>query len=561
MKYLVLLICIHISYLGYSQTNYYVSPTGNNTNNGSLSSPWNTIQFSLNQLSNGDTLNLFSGTYNEKIQIPNDGIFLRNKQGENPTIDATGINNQVSIVEIYDINIFTIEGIELQNNIMLDAQGIVVENNCQNITIKNCKIHDIHFSSNINAPVNATKNAQGIIVYGTDGNNTITNLKILNNELYNCRLGYSEGIAVNGNVDGFEVSGNLVHDITNIGIDLIGFEGTSSNNTNDQARNGLIKNNIIYNCISPYATSGGIYIDGGKDIVVENNTAYHNGYGIEIGCENVGKTTDNITVRNNIFYDNEVSAMAFGGFDYPSGSGKVINSTFRNNTCYYNDFSNQGNGEMYLSYTENCIIENNIFYASTEGMALYQDIASLNLSMNYNLYYTTSNTLEFNLPSNISYVGLTAFSQATGYENNSVSLNPNFVTPSISSPDYHLQVTSPAINAGNPSYTVAAGETDMDNQNRAVGIIDCGADEYDLASNINTVPNLSQIKIYPNPSKGIFYSTLKGNFTIQVFDIAGKLIFSSINNSTVNLTSINSGVYFIKIKTVNTVYTTKLFKD
>ncbi|RLD53619.1 MAG: DUF5123 domain-containing protein, partial [Bacteroidetes bacterium] len=258
-----------VSILAIGQTNYYVSPTGSNTNNGSISAPWLHIQYGLDQLSSGDTLNLETGTYNEKIQIPGNGIVLRNKIGNSPIIDATGWAGQESIVEIYDVSNFTIDGIELQNNIMPDAQGIVVGNNCQNITIKNCIIHDIHFSANASDPVTENTNAQGIIVYGTDGTNSITNLNIINNELYNCRLGYSEGIAVNGNVDGFEVSGNLVHDITNIGLDFIGFEDTSPTPANDQARNGLVKNNTTYNCISSYATSGGIYVDGGKSIIIE----------------------------------------------------------------------------------------------------------------------------------------------------------------------------------------------------------------------------------------------------------------------------------------------------
>ena len=122
-----------------------------------------------------------------------------------------------------------------------------------------------------NAFVNASTNAQGIIVYGTNATTAITNLKIQNNQLYDCRLGYSEGIAVNGNVNGFEVTGNTVYNLTNIGIDLIGHEGACPNPTNDQARNGLVKNNIVHDCLSTYASSGGIYIDGGKIITVENN--------------------------------------------------------------------------------------------------------------------------------------------------------------------------------------------------------------------------------------------------------------------------------------------------
>ena len=131
-----------------------------------------------------------------------------------------------------------------------------------------------------------------------------------------------------------------MHDVTNIGIDAEGNYGVSPNAANDQARNGIIKNNLTYNCISPYATSGGLYIDGAKNVVLENNISYHNGYGIEVGCEIVGKSTDSIIIRNNIFYDNQICGIALGGYAYPSGSGKVTNSSVRNNTCYKDNYTN-----------------------------------------------------------------------------------------------------------------------------------------------------------------------------------------------------------------------------
>jgi hypothetical protein len=265
MKTIISLIVFAISTLmAFGQNNFFVSPTGNNANNGSLNAPWQTIQYGLNQLSPGDTLNLMTGTYNEKIEISADNIYLRNYPGNSQIIDATGITTQNPVILLRNRSYITIEGLEIKNNIQNDAQGILIEGIGNNITIKNCVLHDIHFSANPDDSVNETTNAQGIIVYGTDPITPISNLKIIGNKLYNCRLGYSEGIAVNGNVDGFEIIENEVYNLTNIGIDITGHEGTCSNAIYDQARNGTVKGNIIHNCISPYATSAGIYVDGGK---------------------------------------------------------------------------------------------------------------------------------------------------------------------------------------------------------------------------------------------------------------------------------------------------------
>jgi hypothetical protein len=52
---------------------YHVSPGGLDSNPGSLEYPWQTIQYSVNQLSAGDTLFVHNGVYNESIVINNSG--------------------------------------------------------------------------------------------------------------------------------------------------------------------------------------------------------------------------------------------------------------------------------------------------------------------------------------------------------------------------------------------------------------------------------------------------------------------------------------------------------
>jgi len=474
-----------MSFSCFAQTNYYVAANGDNNDNGSLGSPWETVQHGINQLTAGDILHIRGGNYIEKVSIPNSGtsgnwITIRNYEGEQPVLDATGLGGQDAVLLIDNKSYIMIDGLEIANNIKNNAQGILVEGGGDYITLQNCKIHDIHFSSNVNANVTSTKNSQPLIVYGTEGSNAITNLVIQNNEIYDSRTGHSEGLAVNGNVDGFEILNNTVHDLTNIGIDIIGHEGTSPNASNDQARNGLVKNNTVYNCIAVYATSGGIYIDGGRDIIVENNASYHNGYGIEIGCENKNKTTSNITVRNNLFYDNEISGLTMGGFDYPSSTGKVIDCLIRNNTFFQNNFKGDFTGEVYLSYSENCVVVNNIFYASSQNVFGYVESSQPNLVFDYNVVYCQSgaNSLEYDWNGNF-YANFAAFKAGTGLDANSLFVNPLLVSDNLATVDLHLQSTSPAVDAGSSTYPLAVGETDMDSQNRLEGsAVDIGADEY-----------------------------------------------------------------------------------
>lgn len=560
-KTIILIFCV-LSNFCFGQTNYYVAVTGNNTNSGSLASPWKTIQYGLNQLPANGILNVFPGTYLEKITISKSNITLKNYSTTLPVIDAAGITTQNAIIAINNKSNVIIDGIELQNNIQNTAQGILVEGSGDNIIIKNCKIHDIHFSSNVNAAVNENVNAQGIIVFGTNGTTAITNLKIQNNELYNCRLGYSEGIAVNGNVNGFEVTNNNVHNLTNIGIDIIGHEGTCPTPANDQARNGLVKNNIAHDCIAAYSTSGGIYIDGGKNIIVENNTSYHNGYGIEVGCEKIGQTTDGIIIRNNVFYDNQICAAAIGGFDYPSGSGKVINSSFRNNTCYFNDYSNSGNGELYLSYSENSSIENNIFYTQTQNILAYAELTQPNLNFNYNTFYCQAGTTKMIADWNgTQYTGFASFLTGTKTNTNSIFANPQLTNASITNPDFHLLTTSPSKNAGNPAYFAASTETDYYNELRIEGgRIDCGADELGTTLGIDKL-EVSKFNIYPNPVTNFINidSEIKVD-KYQIFSINGQKLMEGFEINEINISGLNSGFYFIKFEIDNKSYVSKIIK-
>ena len=69
-------------------------------------------------------------------------------------------------------------------------------------------------------------NAHGIAVYGDDPHAPVTDLAIRDNVVDHLHLGASESVVVNGNVNGWAITGNHIHDNDNIGIDAIGFEPT-----------------------------------------------------------------------------------------------------------------------------------------------------------------------------------------------------------------------------------------------------------------------------------------------------------------------------------------------
>ena len=52
-------------------TDYYVSPTGNNNNSGTLAHPFKTIQKAADNVEAGDVVNIMGGVYHEQVYLDN----------------------------------------------------------------------------------------------------------------------------------------------------------------------------------------------------------------------------------------------------------------------------------------------------------------------------------------------------------------------------------------------------------------------------------------------------------------------------------------------------------
>lgn len=85
-----------------------------------------------------------------------------------------------------------------------------------------------------------------------------------------------------------------------------------------------------------------------------------------------------------------------------------------------------------------------------------------------------------------------------------------------------------------------------------------GVELWKLADTTLTVEDFStneNISFYPNPTNDIVtLNTEIVNFKIQVFDISGKELLNLDNQKIINLEKYSRGIYFIKIKDVNTAY-------
>jgi len=72
----------------------------------------------------------------------------------------------------------------------------------------------------------------------------------------------------------------------------------------------------------------------------------------------------------------------------------------------------------------------------------------------------------------------------------------------------------------------------------------------------------SSVKVFPNPTSDIVNLTTEFPVEeIKIMDITGKLIHTSTNEQSVNLSSYNSGVYFLKVTQNGKISTHKVIKE
>jgi hypothetical protein len=446
---------------------YVVATTGSDANPGSLASPFATIQHALNVATKpGDVVQVRDGTYHESIAFPASGsrlgsIALTAFPGEHPILDGTGVVGQ-NMVTLKNVSFVKLSGFEIENLTGVNnGSAIRVTGYGSNIEIRNNVIHDIRGT-----------NAMGITVFGNSVAKSIAYVVIDNNEIYNAEPAPNEALALDGNITQFQVTGNRVHDVNGVGIDLVG--GDRAVNVYGIARNGVVRGNTVYNA---HSTSGGlapgIYVDGGLNIVLEYNVSHDNDVGIEVGAENSGITASSNTVRNNLIYDNTKAGLAIGG---ASTAGRARSNLIENNTVYQNDTLNSGFGQFWIRYASGNAVVNNIFVAATNDVMLDSQAGNSGNWLSNNLYFTPDGegTARFSW-NGVNFVGLANYQSNVLTDTGSLFGDPMFVNSAGG--DFHLQSGSPAVNAGSTARNRYA-LTDFDGLTRETWAPDIGAFEY-----------------------------------------------------------------------------------
>ena len=359
--------------------NVVVSPTGNDAAAGTAGHPIRTVAEATRRLTRdgGGTMALRGGTYHERVVLNAvHDIRIVAYHREHPILSGAGLRPPAGLTAMVSISAsrnITVDGLDITGyrtrSLGHVPAGIVVTGGDSDIVISDNHVH--HLGNDNTTLGSFDINAHGIAVYGDNPARPISGLEITNNEVDHLVLGASESVVVNGNVDGWAITSNFIHDNNNIGIDAIGYEPTLPapyryTDTN-RARHGVIARNRVTNIISEgnpayYEDGGycncadGVYIDGGTHIAVAANTMTRDDIGLEVAAENPRGSADHINSSRNTISRSAYVGIATGG--YCDGgkdcgdttTGQAHDNSFTHNTLTENNQLNDGSPEILVQF-------------------------------------------------------------------------------------------------------------------------------------------------------------------------------------------------------------------
>jgi hypothetical protein len=450
-----------------SGSTFFVSTTGNDANAGTSSAPWRTIQHAANSVHPGDTVQVMGGVYNESVTIPGSGnatagyITFQSAPGQTAILDGTGIKvgkgQQFGLFTLRTNSYIVIQGFEIRNFQSSTGGavpvGIDYEGSGSNVEILNNHVHNIvQTLGSCNSA-----NALALAIYGTQAPASISNITISGNELDHNTTGCSENMSLDGNVQFFAVTKNLVHDNNNIGIDNIGFEGVSPNVSFDQARDGWDLQNTIFNITSVnnpvyhgQLGANGQYCDGCTRVIIERNLIHDSDIPVEVASEHSGHVSSFVILRNNVIYHAPFVGISIGGFS--KSVGGTDNCTIVNNTLWADGTASGAAGELQIQYhATNNTIFNNIINAGPTNVLIddFTNSVPNPASLDHNLYFATVGAAGslWNWQSK-AITGYTNYQAASGQDAHSPFADPQFDNISTLPPNLDVMSSSPAVNAG-----------------------------------------------------------------------------------------------------------------
>lgn len=369
-------------------TQFYVSPEGSNSNDGSQENPWQTIQHGLDNIQPGQTLNILAGTYAEILYLSRPGsenskIRIIGESFETVVLDGSNVPRDLFFLE-------NTEFIELSNMTFFNAPRAGLRlSQSDNVEIRNCRF--------------AQNGRWGVFTDFSDYT-TIENCEAFGSAA-------EHGIYISNSSDNAVIRNNYVHSNYASGIQInadpsMGDDGISSN--------CLIENNLVYE--NGMAGGAAINLASVRDSVIQNNYIYYN-------------------------YAGGIAAWDDGqGSQWGSKNLTIIHNTI---------FFLAANGRWAISLkngSTDAEIYNNILDGGLRGGFEFSTDSLPGLVIDYNIYYR-ANSIFMVTQEDVRDYTLGQW-QAAGYDLNSLFENPWNTFEDVNNAGFHLRSSSNAVDMG-----------------------------------------------------------------------------------------------------------------
>lgn len=319
---------------------YYLSPTGNDTNSGSATAPWRTIQKAANTATAGATVILLDGSYEEpSVNFPRSGtadkrITFKAQNKWKAIVSSTsgcnpGFSIKASYVTIKDIR-FSVSPRNVTCAKYTSANVAIRAWNSIDPTPSNPNTGYVGFiadgvkvdaglerseglKSNQDFSIIENSEVGSAIIILNNKNSIIRNNVIVDQDLYGV------SILAKGGVRNAQIYGNVVHNkfpnglaiaVGGYSCDACHFDTTN----NMEAYNSVAYNNVVINESSGDVAA--LILQGAKDSAFYNNVVIGGQLSIMLGGHNTGPQAPSVnpTFKNNIVICNGKSVQSARGW-------------------------------------------------------------------------------------------------------------------------------------------------------------------------------------------------------------------------------------------------------
>ena len=422
---------------------FYVSTSGSDSNAGSFSAPWRTLQKAADSVSAGATVLIRGGTYA--------GFTLRRSGTASAPITFTAYGSESPVIDGQDVVAYTVRLYLVQHVILsgLTVQGgfaerqhgggIMIDNSAHVILRDNLLRHNKAFGVR-------SQNSTYVTI---DGNEMTKN---------------AVGVHIGNMGQGTFVTNNLIHhndrmmtNTSDVRGDDVGAEGVALVKTTGTV---VVSGNRIWSNRAKsydYGYDGGAFsIYAASNWHIRDNITWDNRNVLETGTDSNRTPCNGNSFTRNVNYGATTEDRTVGMVLRCASNTLVANNTFHGTQYFVFDIShNRGN---WGGSTEGLQIVNNIIWVTTGKVyGIETDPLPSSVVIDHNLVYNSGPGYLATVVGRGGTTSLATFRSWTGHETHGIQVDPRFVD--AANHDYRLRADSPAVDSGRYIAGVTDGAT------------------------------------------------------------------------------------------------------